>query len=124
VRWAVLGSKAHANRRFSVSGPALIRHAVARTTRIGSLEEHPLVVEFRLVQQDVRVRVRGHAEVSLPDELTDPCPRLRALLLAVRDGAFDQDRPFTDVAPAQPKGFTRAQSVVRKERDEGRPRGS
>lgn len=50
-----------------------------RVTR--HLAEHPHVVEFRLVAENVRVGVRGDSEVALTDKLPDPRPRLTAQML-------------------------------------------
>lgn len=49
--------------------------AQPRRLRGDESSEHPFVVEFTLVGENMGVRVRGDSEVPLPDMLTDPGPR-------------------------------------------------
>jgi hypothetical protein len=66
--------KEPANATFGQSGTARGQHRLARIAR-SRVGEQGVVVELGLIDEDVRVGVRRHGEVTLANELADARPR-------------------------------------------------
>jgi hypothetical protein len=67
---------------------------------LGASSEERHVVEFLLVGEDVRVGVRRHGEVPLPDELADPRPGFAAQVK-------ERDPPVAQVVRAEQRDARR-----------------